>query len=432
MSTQLSHGQAFLDRAPFVYTLLCMDTVSPGSRRKRGLALALSKSGSFRHIAGDKFFVPSQADSSSGYVVDTVEGSCTCPDWETRGGLCKHLWAVRHHRQERGVDEDSVMTETTRISYPQPWAAYNRAQCEEKDTVLVLLRDLCNGIEPLPRGMGRRPMALGDVVYAATMKVFGTLSGRRSSSDVRSYERGGFLRRAPAHNTISKYMEEPRLLPVLKRLVDESAKPLRTVERRFAVDGTGFATQVYVRWFDYQHGEDRRVHRWVKCHAMVGTLTNIVTAVEVTEGTENDSPQFAGLLERTANSGFTVAEVSADKAYLSHANLAAAEAVGAKPYIPFKTNSIPTGSPAWERLYHLYALYREEFRSHYHQRSNVESTFSAIKRKFGPGVRSKSLDAQFNEVLLKCLCHNLSMLVHSIHELGVEPKFWQPPRQEPA
>ena len=28
------------------------------------------------------------------------------------------------------------------------------------------------------------------------------------------------------------------------------------------------------------------------------------------------------------------------------------------------------------------------------------------------------------EVLLKCLCHNLSVLVHAIHELGIEPTFW--------
>ena len=27
---------------------------------------------------------------------------------------------------------------------------------------------------------------------------------------------------------------------------------------------------------------------------------------------------------------------------------------------------------------------------------------------------------------MKCLCFNLSMLVHSIHELGIEPRFWLP------
>jgi len=30
-----------------------------------------------------------------------------------------------------------------------------------------------------------------------------------------------------------------------------------------------------------------------------------------------------------------------------------------------------------------------------------------------------------NEVLCKVLCHNLRVLVGSMHELGIEPVFWQ-------
>lgn len=71
------------------------------------------------------------------------------------------------------------------------------------------------------------------------------------------------------------------------------------------------------------------------------------------------------------------------------------------------------------------SLNREDFLKHYHRRSNVESTFSAMKRKFGGSVRSKLPAAQLNEVLLKCLAHNLSVLVHSIHELGIQPEFWK-------
>jgi len=100
------------------------------------------------------------------------------------------------------------------------------------------------------------------------------------------------------------------------------------------------------------------------------------------------------------------------------------ERVGGIPYVPFKSNSGSSGSAAWEPFYHLYSLHKDDFLKHYHQRSNVESAFSAIKRKFGGAVRSKLLIAQLNEVLLKCLCHNLSMLVPSIHELGSDPKFW--------
>ena len=62
---------------------------------------------------------------------------------------------------------------------------------------------------------------------------------------------------------------------------------------------------------------------------------------------------FAALVERTAQS-FDVREVSADKAYLSHANLATVEKVGAVPFVPFKSNSGSSGSEAWERMYHYF------------------------------------------------------------------------------
>jgi hypothetical protein len=59
----------------------------------------------------------------------------------------------------------------------------------------------------------------------------------------------------------------------------------------------------------------------------------------------------------------------------------------------------------------------------YHKRSNVESTFSAIKRVFGDFVRSKTPIAQINELLLKVLAHNIRCLVHSMYELGIDPSF---------
>ncbi len=66
---------------------------------------------------------------------------------------------------------------------------------------------------------------------------------------------------------------------------------------------------------------------------------------------------------------------------------------------------------------------KETFLAHYHQRSNVESTFSAIKRKFGGAVRSKVFAAQVNEVLCKLLCHNLTCLAHAMCELGISAEF---------
>jgi transposase len=65
----------------------------------------------------------------------------------------------------------------------------------------------------------------------------------------------------------------------------------------------------------------------------------------------------------------------------------------------------------------------KEFLQHYHKRSNVESTFSMIKAKFGDAVRSKTDTAMVNEVLCKIVCHNICCLIQETHELGIDPQF---------
>jgi transposase len=74
-------------------------------------------------------------------------------------------------------------------------------------------------------------------------------------------------------------------------------------------------------------------------------------------------------------------------------------------------------------MYHEFALKKEEFLRAYHQRSNVESVFSAVKRVFGDYVRSKTPTAMRNEVLCKLLCHNIRTLIHAMYTLGLDVNF---------
>ena len=48
-----------------------------------------------------------------------------------------------------------------------------------------------------------------------------------------------------------------------------------------------------------------------------------------------------------------------------------------------------------------------------------------VKAKYGPYVRSKNPVAQYNEVLAKVLCHNISCLIHQAYELGIEDELQQ-------
>jgi len=47
-----------------------------------------------------------------------------------------------------------------------------------------------------------------------------------------------------------------------------------------------------------------------------------------------------------------------------------------------------------------------------------------MQRKFGDFLRSKADVAMINETLCKVLCHNIVVLIHEMHELGIEPTFW--------
>ncbi|MBI4021146.1 MAG: transposase [Candidatus Aenigmarchaeota archaeon] len=401
-------------------------------RQERGQLLAQDKR--IKHVEGAMWFCPSQTQNAGGYLVNLLAVSCTCPDYELRRCKCKHQWAVEFRRTvEMQADGSQTVTESvkvTRKTYKQDWPKYNAAQCAEKGTVQALLHGLCDGIQWAPRpGRGKQPIPLPDAVYGMVMKVYTGFSGRRATTDLRECAEAGHMRRAPRYNTLFDYFDKPELTPLLKRLIEDSAAPLASIETQFAADSTGFGTATYRRWYDAKYGREMKEHGWIKAHAMVGTFTNVITSANVTDSNGNDSPELPGLLIR-ADRHFALKEVSADKAYLAHSNLKAIEDVGAVPYIPFKSNSKSEGSAAWRRMWGLFISRSDEFLNHYHQRSNVESTFSAIKRKFGSAVRSKTFTAQVNEVLCKILCHNLSCLVHAMFELGIQPTF--PVAQEVA
>jgi transposase len=385
------------------------------------------------------YLVPSQ--SGHGKYAVTVDGdkpSCTCPDHESHGGPCKHIYAVSVVIQQELVFDGETVRETvtitktvTRQTYPQNWPAYNAAQTHEKDKFMVLLRDLCADLPEPEQKRGRPRLSPRDAVFAAVFKVYTTVSARRSMSDMREAHERGYLSKVPCHNSVLNALESPDLTPILRDLIVESSKPLSAVEVDFAADSSGFTTSRFHRWFDHKYGAVRQRHDWVKVHIMCGVKTNVVTAIEIQDRDAADVKQLPALVATTAQN-FAVAEVSADKAYGSTKNADAIANAGGTPFIAFKANHTGTGTHrpgregtgAWEKAFGYFLYRRDEFLAHYHKRSNVETAFSMMKRKFGDFVRSKTDVAMVNEALCKVLAHNLVVLIHEMYELGVEPAFW--------
>ncbi|MEA2571372.1 MAG: hypothetical protein QOI24_3373 [Acidobacteriota bacterium] len=397
-----------------------MTTQEP--RQQRGLEIAATLN---IQRKGDAWIVPSQTLVGRYTVTRDEQGfRCSCPDFELRHSTCKHGYAVEFYlKRETTVapDGETVLTETrgVRVTYPQNWPAYNAAQTAEKELFCHLLRDLCAAVPEPPRGMGRPSVPLSEALFAACFKVYSGVSSRRFMSDLRVAHEKGFVTRPWHFNTVLKVIDDPTITPPVQKLVAASAAPLKSVESAFAVDSTGFGTQCFYRHYNAKYGHDQFSRNYVKLHALIGTKTNVIVAATVTDRDYHDYPAFRPLIEVGAQT-FDMKEVSADKAYSGRSNIEAVVAIGAEPFIPFRSNARDDAtSPLWSKLFHLYNYRADEFLPHYHRRSNAESTFSMMKRVFTETLRSKTTDAQTNELLLMVVAHNIRVLIHSIFELGV-------------
>lgn len=395
------------------------------SRENRGLKIAAM----LKMQKGKCWTVPSQSGVGC-YSVNPAARTCSCPDFQTRNVTCKHQIAVQIViERETKPDGSTKTTKIVRMTYSQQWSSYDAAQTHEAERFEDLLCRLCAGIEQPTQTIGRPQLPLADVVFALALKTYSTVSGRRATSYIRGAEARGLIDRTPHYSSAFRRLESKELTPLLKALIEQSARPLSVIETKLAIDSTGFATNTYSRWYDHKWGKVRSEQKWIKLHLMTGTTTNIITAAEATAYESGDAPQLPALLERSAQT-FDIQEVSADKAYSSKRNLRAIVAAGAMPYIPFKegTKAVPgiktEQDELWAKMWYYYNFRRDDFLSHYHVRSNVETTMSMIKAKFGGSVRAKLPISQVNETLLKCLCHNLCVLVQSIYELDLEPIFW--------
>jgi len=305
------------------------------------------------------------------------------------------------------------------------WSSYNQAQVTEKEGLQELLKALCADLPNPQQAMGRPRVPIADIAFASVLKVYSGMSGRRFMSDLRDAHAKGYISNPMHYNSISNFLENPDSTLILKDLIEQSSLPMRLIETEFALDSSGFSTGTKFQHGSIKHGSVQMKHKkrnWLKLHAMCGLRTKIITAVEISPRYIADGVYFDSLVDATVKN-FDVRQVAGDGAYSSKAIIQSACDSEIVPVIPFRPNATPYGvneGTAWAKVYHLYGLNREWFIKQRDLRNSIESVFSMLKRKFGERLKSKSVIGQCNEVLCKVLCHNLSVLMHSMYTLKRE------------
>jgi len=382
--------------------------------------------------SGTVSFAVASSDGSKSYkvMVDSNGWSCECSSWEDLHSPCKHVVATVRWLDPNPPPFIEDVGGPVRPTYAQPsWPKYDQAQQLEHQLFDPLLWDLLGTVSERVSEVGKRgrpAIPLRTQILVAVRKVHLCQSTRRAKGLLVALNQDGkgILPRVPNYSVPSRFFNRSQAAGLLLGLIEQSGLALRSIEDSgtVAIDSSGFCTSCMGAYCTEMHNPSRK-HRWVKAHVAVGVKTHVVLSVVLTDEHGADYTQFAPLLKQVTDAGHLPSMVVADKAYLGRENFAIADALGIDPYIPFKTNSrgLSKGSPIWTRKYHEFMAKREEFDILYHQRSNVEATFSAIKRKLGEPLLSRTQLARMNELLAKILAYNIGVVIQQSHLHGISP-----------
>jgi transposase len=381
----------------------------------------LAREDSIRKTSNGLFLVRSQ--TGYGWYQVRWNGKkwvCNCPDFVKNGHikLCKHIIALYLRLEVGYISIDKPVPKIESISYSQEWVNYNQAQAHEIELFDQFLFQLVSTVEePEKNGPGKPSMKIQDKLFCCIMKVYSHLSSRRSQCLYHQALQRQQIEYDPHFNIVSKTLNKKWVTPILHELVHLSAQSVASVETDFAIDSSGFRCSTFGNYCEEKHGTKRK-RNWLKVHICTGVNTNIVADVIITDEHTADSPQLKKMIQNISKC-FTINEISADMAYSSRKNLQLIDSFGGTAYIPFKKNATgKKGGALWRKTFHYFQLHKEEFMEHYHKRSNVESTFSAIKKKFGESVKSKNRVAQKNELLCKIIAYNITVLIHEMIQLN--------------
>lgn len=309
--------------------------------------------------------------------------------------------------------------------YSQDWHKYNLAKTNEKRLFIELLHDLSKIIQEPKYRFGRPFIPLKDLFFSAGLKLYSNYSGRKIMSDLHHSIEAGYISRKPHFNTLKDFFNCPATYDLLQKLLTISAMPLRKLEDQYSLDSSGFGSYEYERWQKVRWDEKKDKKNYLKGHILVGTRTNIICGCEVTPGNFSDVKQAPKMILK-AGANFNIKELSADKAYSSRMVFRIIESINAIPYIVFKNNTKEPSenfADIWNKMFLYFRDNKEEFLKHYHKRSNVETTFSMIKLRFGEHLKSKNYVSQRNELMMKFICHNICCLIEEIYEHGIVIDF---------
>ena len=216
------------------------------------------------------------------------------------------------------------------------------------------------------------------------------------------------LNNLPGKSTIHRGMKMLSMQLIFKinfALIKEHLKRKLNV----LLDSSGIRTDKRSTWFCLRI--KRKVSRrdCDKLHIAVCSDLLLILNWRITAWRKHDCPFFKILIKPFRILGM----VFADKGYLSRENFQLVADKGGEAFIPFKkgTTAKAKSSPAWKAAFYFWKTLKGIYMCFYHQRSRIESVFSALKRRYGDKLYCKKAGMRRKEMALRFIAYNLKLLI---------------------
>lgn len=132
------------------------------------------------------------------------------------------------------------------------------------------------------------------------------------------------LRHAPNENTLSDWINDEQLTPVLREFLRITSLLFREREIGAIIDSSKVSQLMtaHQKAAEYDFHDKRPDAEWMKCHALVGVETQVVMAVEFSGvyGSGTHDLNFLEPLVETAIATFPLEYLLGDKAYFGRAD----------------------------------------------------------------------------------------------------------------
>lgn len=287
------------------------------------------------------------------------------------------------------------------------WPEYNHALTQRGSLTVWLSQDVLdqwtNTTRTGKRGASDTYTDLA-ITTMATLQAIYHLPGRATQGLLQSLL--GLFQAAltaPDHSTLSR-----------RRARVQVELPLRsaTGPRHLVIDSTGVKVYGEGEWKVRQHAVSKR-RIWLKLHLAPDATTGEIVAAIASTSDVTDGEMLPELVAAVEGE---IEQVSADGAYDQRSCYTSISRCGARAAIPPRK-----GARIWqhgntkaerhardENLRRIRNVGRKQWKqeSNYHRRSLAETAMMRFKTLFGGSVRTRKVERQLKELLLKCAVLN--------------------------